>query len=278
VQIKDPLTFRNSKSKLIGVRDVDDINGNLRELLSDELDRRSKANPQYSMRSFAMHLGISPSYLLRLLRGNHRISKRTLLKLIERLPIEKPKADYFLSNYKKPTRNRAFPTYAELSREQLQVMGHWLHYAILALLDLPEFKPDPNWIAHRLNVTVEAVREAWDLIVRIGMIAQNDQKRWVQTTGPHLSTLAIPGTSKALKNLQLDFLELSKMALMNCPIEERSHSGLTVAFDSRQIDFIKTSINRLRKSLHQRIRKCSKEPDSVYQVSISFFPLSEQNR
>lgn len=252
-----------------------DAQAEIRRILASELKRRTDANPRYSMRSFAKYLDVSPSYLLRLLRGNHRLSEKTLEKVLNKLNLEGTDAVRLRGGLGKLSRARASIQYADLDAEKLKAIGHWHHLAILALLDLKDFEGHPAWIATRLNISAQDASDAFERLKALRFIERSPSGKWIQTTGPHHSTTGIPGTSEALRNLQREILELSKNALERTPIARRSHSGLTVAFDSRQIDDVKSHIDKLRKTLHLRIRKCSKKPDSVYQLSISFFPLAE---
>ena len=50
--------------------------------LSDELDRRSIKNREYSMRAFAKNLKISPSLLSRIMSGTMDVSPKTAAQIV----------------------------------------------------------------------------------------------------------------------------------------------------------------------------------------------------
>jgi len=55
--------------------------------LKQELKRRRRANPRYSLRAFADFLRVSPAFLSEVMRGKHLVSEAMLLKIGERLKL-----------------------------------------------------------------------------------------------------------------------------------------------------------------------------------------------
>src|SRR5215467_13355636 len=64
--------------------------------LQSELARRCLSNPQYSLRSFALQLGINHSTLSQLLRGKRAMTPRMIETLGERLKLRAEEIDAFI--------------------------------------------------------------------------------------------------------------------------------------------------------------------------------------
>jgi len=213
--------------------------------------------------------------MVRLLRDEQKVTPKMFEHIVANMGLDAANVERLRKGLVRPTRARQTLGYVKLEEDQLKVIGDWYHYAILALLDTEDFSNDPAWLAARLGLSKAEASLALDRLERLKIIEQTSQGEWIQLQGPHLSTLDTTVTSQALKQLQRQILELSQQALQVVPIEKRSHSTLTVSFQSDQIIYVKEQINKLRRTLHQRIRKCSKKPDTVYQFAISFFPLTK---
>jgi transcriptional regulator with XRE-family HTH domain len=61
----------------------------LRLLLKFEFEKRKAKNPSYSLRAFARTLGMSDSYLSRFLRQKQLVSNAILLRVAQKLNLEK---------------------------------------------------------------------------------------------------------------------------------------------------------------------------------------------
>src|SRR5215510_7096755 len=62
---------------------------NFRLYLQAELARRCLLNQQYSLRSFAVHLGIDHSTISQLIRGKRVLTEKAIMKLGERMGLDR---------------------------------------------------------------------------------------------------------------------------------------------------------------------------------------------
>ena len=60
----------------------------VRAILKIEFRKRKKRNPAYSLRAFAIFLGISSSFLSKILKGERPVGRSTLEKIANRLKWE----------------------------------------------------------------------------------------------------------------------------------------------------------------------------------------------
>src|SRR6202012_2760191 len=104
-------------------------------------------NRQYSMRAFAKQLEVSPAYLSRLLKGDRHVSKPMAERIITKLNLDPIDAAELRAQNTDRTATYGKLNYDLFRDDQIRVLSDWTHYAIIALLELEDFKADPKWIA-----------------------------------------------------------------------------------------------------------------------------------
>lgn len=156
-----------------------------RLFLQAELARRCSANVQYSLRSFAIFLGLNHSTLSQLLRGKRALTNRTIESLGLKLGLNQTE----IENYKANENLAAFRTSAtsrqirQLTVDTVNLLSDPAHRAILELTRLGEFQPDSRWIARVLNSDVDEVNVAISRLTRLGLLEMQDHNRWVDRSG-----------------------------------------------------------------------------------------------
>jgi uncharacterized protein (TIGR02147 family) len=229
--------------------------------LQAELVQRCRAHPRYSLRAFARFLEIDHSTLSQILRGKRKLSSTQQARFAERLglgPLEVP----------------GLPA-QELSHDAFQVIADWYHYAIFELVTLKDFRPNARWIARRLGLTASEVSIAVERLFRLGLLRRGTNGQWKQgsplitTTGNSFSTLAF-------RRLQTQVLRAALDAMETVPLEARDQSSMTMAISSARLEEAKDRIKRFRRSFCAWLQQDS-ERDAVYQIGISFYPVTLSN-
>ena len=143
-----------NETKHIAIFDHADYRSYLRE----QLLMRMKKNPEFSLRAFSRLLGISPSFLSRVLSGQraltpeqaHPISKALklssresqyleLLTLIERTSDQQAKASLLERRRIAQTQAGAATVSTDLSIDAFRVVSEWYHVALLEMTELNQF-------------------------------------------------------------------------------------------------------------------------------------------
>jgi len=112
-------------------------NGTFAIHLREELLRRRANNPRYSLRAFALHLGVSSSFLSKILMGKKSVSETTFLKMATRLKLNHEAIESYrarLPGYK-PSRLQFNP----VTVVHFQIIADWHHYAILEAVTVQGF-------------------------------------------------------------------------------------------------------------------------------------------
>ena len=252
-----------------------------RQYLQRELVRRCQANPKYSLRSFAKFLGMESSRLSKILRGERPIQEKLLIQLGHRLGLSSAEIQGFcLRAIAKKTAIETPPTedrhrYLQLSLDAFESIEDWRHYAVLEMMKLPGFKPDYKWVARMLEVTITETRVYVERLQRVGLLEVRTDGSWYdKSEGFSTHILSETETTYAHRRSQKKILELAIEALEKFPMDRRDQSSMMMATHSSKVLEAKKRIRKFRQELCEFLED-TEEKDTVYQLSMSLFPLVE---
>ena len=124
----------------------------LRALLTDEFARRTRRNPRYSLRSFAMSLGVHNSSLSRLIRQRKRLTPGTAHRLGVRLGLSKSQIA------------------AAIAHEHSEI--------IVGLVDHPGFRADSRWLAVMSGLPIDDVNVALHALLHSRRLTMTRANQW----------------------------------------------------------------------------------------------------
>lgn len=240
--------------------------------LQEELVLRCQRNPAYSLRSFAKTVGLSPSFLSKILNGQRRITPAVFQKISTHLNLEpalfssfgegeepKPESEMKLRN---------------LELEYFKLISDWYHYAILELTNVEGFQDSPQWIAAKLGINVNQAKSALDRLLQLELLEYRQGK--LRATGGN-TTVQNEFTVLAFKKMQDDLLKKAIHSLWDEDWEKRDHTSISMAIDPADIPEVKRRLKKMRRELCDFLeRPKKKKPSQVYNLSLSFFSLSKE--
>jgi DNA-binding MarR family transcriptional regulator len=242
----------------------------LKNSLQREFIHRCKKNPSYSLRAYAQYLEIDQSFLSKLLNGRRKITPAMEEQFASKLG---------LSPFKgvKPSSRSAKGKdhFVDLLEDEYETIASWHHFVILELMKTKSFKPDYGKIAQQLGLHSQEVKAAVERLVRLGFVKVAD-KKWTLVSKNHTWTNTM-ATSTARRKLQIELNQKSVEALENIPFSQRENGSLTIAIDSRRLPEFKEKINQVLKDLSDCLQPDQKNLDSVYQITLSLFPILKNN-
>ncbi len=256
------------------------------DFLLEEFRSRRSRNPHYSLRAFARDIGMPASKLSQNLRGLCGISVAKAEKIAAKLQMRDDERQLFLAMVESQhARSRVARQQAsvalqkireekinEISLEKFAAVRDWYHMAILEMTDIKGFRSDVSWIADRLGLPVELVKEA---VVRLRNLEllNVEQDPWVQTHRDLELPSGVP--SRTIREHHKQVLTKAIVALDEVPVERREYSSHTFAIDSSSLSEMK---NQLRE-FQRRVAKLSQqgEKNSVFILSMQLFPIMEGN-
>ncbi|WP_413287705.1 TIGR02147 family protein [Bdellovibrio sp. HCB337] len=246
---------------------------NFRSLLQETLVERCRHNPNYSLRSFARSLQVEPSALSQMINGKRPITEKMKLRLGSALGLSVEQL-HKLPTSEDMTAVRAAPEFQQMTLDSFAVISDWYHYAILELTYIDGFKSDAAWISQRLGITKSEANIAIERLLRLGLLKQDTKGRWIDASeNGELSHLTPEATSDAARKYQVQLLEISKRAVQEIPLAKRNHTSATMCFDPEDLAVAVEAITKFRRGFARDFQP--KKAKDVYQLQISFFPLTK---
>ncbi len=260
-----------------------------RKYLADWCTHARAKGKAFSFRNFSRMAGIaSPSYLKMVIDGKRNILPETIAGFARALRLTAAQARFFedlvLFNqartheakdlyYHRLLRCRKFRAANHLSRERYEYFSKWYYAAIREMVALPDFRPDPAWIAKRLRpqVTRAEAQAALELLERLGLVAVGKDGRMeicdgAVTTEDEVNSLVVVNYHKEMIGRAADSLTSAKG-------KERNISALTVAMSKQKFQQIKERIHAFRKEIRALLGEAD-DAEDVYQINFQLFSLT----
>jgi uncharacterized protein (TIGR02147 family) len=243
------------------------------EWLRVELLARCQKNPRYSLRAFAKHLDVSPSFLSRVMAGKRQLTQKTGEQIARRIAKSPGELEDFLKILGK-SKTLSAETHEQvsarvLSEDVFHVISDWYHYAITELVFLPGFKNNPKWISEKLGITPVQARKAVDRLTRLGIL-RNQKGKTVKVVKDLKTTSEI--ASFAIRRFNKQVLELAANALDNISLDKRDITTMTFSMDMAQMPLAKEKIRAFRRSLTRQLERGT--PTDVCILQVQLYPLT----
>ena len=251
----------------------------------------SKAtNKNFSYRYFAK-LGDfkSPNILKIVIDGKINIVPETIDKFSKAMKLNKEESAFFknLVLFNQATsseekqkysqeliRSRTFKRTYPLSEAQYHYFDRWYFPIVRGLVNLTDFKEDPEWIAKKINppITTSEARKALEELINLGLLSRNESGKLVQTNPTVVTTNAI--TSSSLAQYHKEMMKKAAESIDRIPRNQRDLSALSLGLSSESATIIKEMIEKFRRDILEVASK-DQGPNSIYQLNIYLFPITK---
>ncbi len=243
----------------------------IRAFLLSEIQKRKSKNPNLSLRVLAKKIGVSHSTLCQVLSGKRPLTERTLKRVLTGLGIDsEQQSDLFVTLHKNPC------CFTEVAEDELEQTDAWYFDAILELTLVRGFQSNDTWIANQLGISVETCRRAIQTLIKTGALVRDFKGRLVCNS--HLTQkTSSPDRARAVKRInkiQAEFALKEHEAILNCPIEERSSLGLTIAVDPADLPRIRRAAWDFVNQVHKILNRKNRDRKEVFRLQLGFFPLT----
>ena len=150
--------------------------------LEDELCKKQRTNPKYSMRAFAKYLELDSSELSAVLKNKRGLTAEKAQKVCDKLNLSPAEKNEFMISIRnrKPSLNKMSKitpsAYKELMENEMnyRVIAEWEHYALLSLLKVENFQHDIKWIAKKLDISTLRVQNVLTNLEAVGLINRDE--------------------------------------------------------------------------------------------------------
>ena len=255
------------------------------DLLASELAHRRESRKSYSLRAFAKHLDVSPSFLSRVLAGSKGLSAERAETIGDRLGWSSERREILVETAKldrtksRSTRlnllerierlSSSIPS-VELRSDIFQAMAKWYHSAILELATLDDVEISVDLIVKRLRISSVEASLGLDRLLRLGLLKREDNR--LMPSSPNFATAKVP--SQAVRDFHRQMLDAAQISLREHRRESRSITGVTVAVDLDKLPEAFRVIDDFQRSLVALVNNGKKA--AVYQLATQFFRLDHE--
>lgn len=243
---------------------------NFKNLLQQEFLRRVSKNPHYSLRAYAQFLGIHHATLSTLVSGKRKITIATVNALSKKLGLTPEEVNQYLQ---RPVSDSERDFYL-LQNDVFALISDWYFDAILEMSLVPRITLEAKTIASLLNISVLQASLALEVLERLSLLKLDAKGKYVMTYKNSTNILDPETTSSAQKKYQRAILEKSLDALENIDRRKRDHTSMTMAINGKDLPAAKDLIKKFRHDLNAYMQRHEPSMDEVYQLQISFFPLT----
>ena len=256
-------------------------------VISKILESKTSRNPSYSLTALARDLGVSTAFLSQILHGKKRLNLTRAIdfceklnlddswscQLLEAVVLDSTNSPHFhrLMKHKFPNNNL---NTEKLELDQFMVVKDWSHIALLELTTCNNFRGDINWMAQRLRLKPQKVKECIERLLRVGLLVQNE--KGLHKKDQHLK-ITNPNPQYAIRCHYHQMLEKAQEQLKkNTTVEEFQHRrirGATLAFDPDKMEQVSRKIN----DFIAELTTLATDGDcrEVYHIGVQFLPLTQ---
>lgn len=249
------------------------------DFLKNEYVRRKLVNSRFSMRSFALRVGLTSSYLSKIMRHERQATARTIHKVGQNLGLSNKQIKMLVSTEKshRPIRSGQL-RFKKLDLRMMKLVFDWRNDVVLELIKLNQFKPDVRWVASQIGVTESQAQGYLDSLFQLGLLISDKKGNWTDSTGGFTTFIEDPRVERELRrNRQIEILTAAIEAVKTYDLSERDQSAMVMATNSKKLKAAKIKIAKFRRDLC-RFLEDTAEKDVVFQLSVSLFPVTKQNK
>lgn len=258
------------------------------KILKEQFKYIQRQNPQYSMRALARDLKLAPSFVSEILNGKRSIPKSRLSSFKNVLKMDDIKStllDHSLAqeikmkfpqieNIKNEKNIPPVWEYTEMVSKQFPLLSHWINIALMDLVTCSNFDPNPDVIARRLQITKNEAIDAFNLLVRMEFIKQ-ENGRWIKSS----KKIKFP-TRQSMPIVRELHSQLIKLALKKLQVEttdkdfqNRLINGFVFAGNPKKFTAARSKLNE---ALFEVVEMLSEgECSEVYQLNVQFLPITQ---
>jgi uncharacterized protein (TIGR02147 family) len=138
-------------------------------------------------------------------------------------------------------------------------------------------RSDTGWVARRLGIPVSTAREAVDRLLRLGLLAERDD-RWIKTEQHLLASVARPDTMMRLFHKDMVSKSLTTIAEEQGvdAFARRDLLSMTVAINPAKLDRAREIVTEFQKKI---VECLSQDPcTEVYQFNVQLLPLTRPGK
>lgn len=234
-------------------------------------NERRKKNPQYSLRSFARDLDVSPGRLSRIMNSKDEAGNR-LISAVLKSKVLTPEEHQELSQCLKEMENPFTGSYQYqgYDLDPADIGAVWHHLAVFNLITIQSIVCTEDVIAKRLGMKIEDVQRSLDFLVRQKAIQKSPEGHYVSHSEQMYFS---PKQFHEIYEAHLNYLAENKKRALAAGAENTFFGLVTVTLSDEAFQRAKLLLNKtmakICKEDHPSLNK------KVFHVSTQLFAVDE---
>lgn len=264
-----------------------------RQFLREYYEAARSKNKKFSFRFFSRLAGFKSSgSILKVMNGKTNLSNEAIQNLATAMKLNKEESEFFANlvglNQAKTAQERQLfaqkllksQTYRKLkplSTANFKYFSQWHYAAIRELVDLDDFKEDPEWIVEKLigTITIAEAKDALKELQALNVLIRDDKGHLV-IVDQHITSgdeVSFAGAA----NCHRQFLNLASECIDSIPREKRDLSAMTLGISAEMAAKVKVMVQEFRKELVRAVSSDT-STEAIYQLNMQFFPLTHSGK
>lgn len=264
-----------------------------RKFLKDYYTTRKAQVKGFTYQVFAQKAGFSAaSFLKMVIDGKKNLTKTSCAQVAEAMHLTKKSTEYFtcivgFTQEKSIERKKEYLAKIDRYRKknvpeivlpgEYDYLRHWLHAVVREMVELKDFKEDPEMIAQRLHYGVrpEDVKKSLEFLLQHGFLTRNLLGR-LKKKDKTLSTGDIPHNEELeliARQYHLQSIQLAQRAVSELPKDSRNVVSGTFSMSQKNYE---SACKRIQNLFYELLEMGASDEgaDQVFQLNINLFPMS----
>lgn len=265
------------------------------EYLRDFYNFKKVSKSSYSYRQFSKDCKISsPSYLKEIIDRKHKITEKSLYKVISGLRLNKIESKYFeilvhFTNSDESQKEKWLKLLEEnMPISDLYVVGkdddfsylsHWIYGFIFCFLSKKGTVVDIKYLQDNIlfPIQIHELKDALELLLRKKLIEKTGDDTYRRARD--FITTENDSRKLAIKLFHKTSLKLADMAIDLIPSEKMEFRSSTIRVPAEVLPKLKEHIrdfyNKLPHTLKDLAKECKKNEKNMIQINIQMFPMTK---
>jgi uncharacterized protein (TIGR02147 family) len=267
-----------------------------RKVILHELTTRTRRNPRYSQSAFARDIGIASNRLSEILGRKQGLSRRSAIKVAERLELSETEREYFCDlvdaeharsaaqrqsarlqvvskqkNLSGSKNDKSKSKHVSLPILPPKLVMSWYHLTIVEFVRVSKKLSAAEWYSQKLDISLSAAKIALQELKDHNLVSYDSHAECWNATN-HASTVDIP--AKEIKAFHEQMVALAIKSLFNSGVEEREFNSMILPMRQDKFSQFKLKLRALVNEFADEADGIA-DPDLICGFSSQLFQIAK---
>ena len=246
------------------------------DILNAYFKYRQSQNPSYSLRAFSRDIGIHHRTVSSILKRGRPLPYEFVAGVLKGISLTDEQQSVFYKTViadrqtKDPLNHEEFQVINPI--ESQKILEDENHYVFLALIQLKTFQSYLQWIANKMDLSIEKVEDIIERLIDYKLIARSEDGQLVRTS----NRLVTEHHNKS-DILQRSHQNILKNTIDDIPVVSHMSRHLSTQYlrlNTNQIEALRLLIEKFQDEVSEQIE--NEHATEVYRLNIQLMPMTEK--